>query len=429
MGFLTQMKDFLLTLVTSEVFWAAIGALAAIVGIIIAWRHWSSSRESQQLPTPRVAALKDEQDSVQCQVEAILKARTAVSLGLHTLHTSETNWKAKRINSALAEAQKRGLTVRILTSWGPQQVAGAYEIAEQLGVQVRLVPELQHSDLRFLKVDADMLVLGLADVEKTDAQYIPSHSWGQIRSHVLGQIIERELQRLWLTPSSQTFQQFCVDYISSQLQLVPATRLSEDLNVPVQFVNRFRQTKTFRRVMGPYVLVFHGKANSGKSTLIDQLSRHFAAKSLDLIHFVLPYVFRYGNEEVVDDQVKAMYHEMLGHCEGQQYDIIETGSDYPDYVLPTVFRTIVKYQFKPVVVYCQLPYDEALQRNERRTRPVPISVLSNQEKEEQSGKLDPICKDHGVPLIRVDTASSTAAVFNGLLAELMKLPDISLAVD
>ena len=176
--------------------------------------------------------------------------------------------------------------------------------------------------------------------------------------------------------------------------------------------------------MGPYVIVLHGKANSGKSSLIARFSSQFAMRTLDLMHFVLPYVYRYGNEEVVGEQVKTMYSEVLNHCGGRNYDVIETGSDYPEYVLPKLFSIIMEHGFRPVLVYCQLEYDEALRRNARRTRPVPISILSDQEKAEQAGEFKEVCKEHGIPIIAVDTSRSLETMSDWLVTELKRLPDI-----
>ncbi|MCZ7625105.1 MAG: hypothetical protein C3F12_04575 [Candidatus Methylomirabilota bacterium] len=193
--------EFVLGILTSGVFWAAVAALAAVGGLFLTW--WLGRWHREQPLTGRsVDELPDEKTFVDSQEAAINNARIAISLCLHTVHASDVNWKAQRINRALAEARKRGLTVRVLAGTGQGQLPGAYELQEGNDIDVRLNPEMLHSDLRFLKVDAAETLVGVANTTPAVSSYLPSHSWALLKTMALADALEREFQRLWISSAA-----------------------------------------------------------------------------------------------------------------------------------------------------------------------------------------------------------------------------------
>lgn len=150
--------EVIVQILSSGEFWTAIGSLAALGGL---WRALRGKRNQAEdsgsiaNTGQNVDELDDVEEFIDSQVELINNASIAVSLCLHTVHGSSENWKAKRVNEALITAKSKGLLVRVLAGTGPEQIQGAYELAEKGGIDVRLNPELLHSDLRFLRTDAD----------------------------------------------------------------------------------------------------------------------------------------------------------------------------------------------------------------------------------------------------------------------------------
>lgn len=412
------MIQWLQSLLSSAEFWTAVGSIATFIAAFIAWR---SLRQNVQLSAsasvPALTPLKDEEEFVKAQEKVIQQSKFSITLCLHTIHSSSATWKAKRINEALLAAQGRGLTVRIVTGQGSTQLSGAYEIVEQFGIDLRLVPELVHSDLRFLQSDGEVLVLGFADASMDKEGYFPSHAWASLNNTALSFALEREFRRLWHDPTSKSLREFCVEYIPNQLQAIPMPKLSKDLGLPVSFVNQFYHPNTLLEKLRSKVIVFHGKAGSGKSTLIRRLSNTFPLRTLDLIHFVLPLVYKYGNANLVGDNIKTIYDDMLECYEDNDFHLIETGSDFPDYVLPKLFSLIHQHGRTPLLVHCQIGIDEARNRNQARARPVPTSVLLDQDKAETSTMFKDICKQFSAPIITVNTAQTIDATFSQILAQ------------
>lgn len=394
----------------------AVGSMAGVGSLFLGWRQHRKSKSSKKTPTGlNVDELPDERAFVDSQVRAIDAGVIAVGLCLHTVHSSAANWKAQRVNAALAAAKKRGLTVRVIAGTGEAQFLGAHELQELHNVDVRLNPELLHSDLRFLKVDANETLIGIADKVRNDSEYSPSHSWAVLNTTTLADALEREFQRLWLSPASRDLFEFCMEHIGPLRDRIPAAKLAADLGLKdVLFVSQLYQRPAFATATGNRAFIFHGKAGSGKSTLMRHLWRRFGGHRLDLEDFVLPLVFRYGNENVVGSRVKEMYQEVVNHSEQVPHDLIETGSDLVGSVLPPLFQSIRRHGKTPVVVHCDVALGEAQRRNAARARPVPIEVLQAQDEEEGRGTFRQVCADAKVQLIEVSTQQGISTTVDRL---------------
>jgi predicted kinase len=145
--------------------------------------------------------------------------------------------------------------------------------------------------------------------------------------------------------------------------------------------------------------VFHGKSASGKSTLIRKLSSTLGLSQLQLDPFVLPLVSHQGNENVVGLRIREMFNQVTAHVAQIPYDLIETGVDFAESVLPCLFQAILYHQRIPVLVHFDISLDDVLRRNATRERPVPVKVLLFQNEVEGRGIFKQICRDMGVRIL------------------------------
>src|ERR1039457_2382337 len=122
-------------------------------------------------------------------------------------------------------------------------------------------------------------------------------------------------------------------------------------------------------VLRKHTFIFHGISASGKSTLMAELSSRLGASRLDLDAFVLPLILQYGNENVVGDRIREMYEGVIAHASQQPYDLIETGTDFADVVLPGLFQAVRHHGRTPVLVHYAIALDEAIRSNSARERP------------------------------------------------------------
>ncbi|PWB47255.1 MAG: hypothetical protein C3F12_04570 [Candidatus Methylomirabilota bacterium] len=204
---------------------------------------------------------------------------------------------------------------------------------------------------------------------------------------------------------------YCADYVAPLQERIPASKLAHDLGLPdPNFLSRFYRHQTLTALAANRIFIFYGKAGSGKTTLMRRLSRQLIARRLDLEDFVLPLVFRYGNENVVGDRIRDVYREVLEHVATTHYDLVETGSELPDAVLPRLFESIRRRGLTPVLVYCNVTSAEAHRRNSRRARPVPAEVLEQQIADESRGTFRQICAEASVEILEVSTEQSIDTV-------------------
>lgn len=397
--------------VESGVFWAAVGALATVGGTGVAAVHLRGRRgDPGPPPSSDIEKLEDPEAFIAAQLMAIRNARIAVSLRLHTVHASSFDWRAEKINEALKAARDRGVTVRVLAGRGPEQVAGAFELA-QAGVEVRLNTELLHSDWRSLKVDSAQVLVGIADVGAESVNYKPSHSWVELTTFGVGDLLERDFQRLWISGDATDLYGYLSNYVNKVKDHVSLSRLAEDFGLPNdKLLSTFYRRPKLAELMHGTTYVFLGKAASGKSTLMKQVAEAAAARRLDLEDFVLPYVFRHGNENVVGDKILDMYREVVEAVKSTEYDLVEVGSEYAAQVLPEVFAGIRNHGRKPVLVHCNASLDVALRRNGDRVRPVPVEVIQAQSREEEGGSFREVCEASGVPICSVRTDRKVPAL-------------------
>ena len=177
--------------------------------------------------------------------------------------------------------------------------------------------------------------------------------------------------------------------------------MSIDLKIEQSFLTKFYENKSWPDLFGDVTVIMHGKSASGKSMMITQMMATYAARALDLDYFVMPYVYKYGNESVKGDLVKMMYTDVLHHCESAVYDIIETGTDFPDFVLPELFTNVRENNRTPILVYIKTSLSIAQIRNGKRIRPVPIELIHNQDAQEQNGLFRDICDSYKVPVVEI----------------------------
>jgi predicted kinase len=400
-------------LLQSGLFWTIVGTLAAIMGTYVAFRQYRQSRTAIQgahTDTPglstavelgsAVEELDTEHDWVAAQVEAINGARGTVSLCLHTLHSSSESWKAKLVNAALADAKKRSVEIRVLAAANPEKLSGAYELVADLGIELRFAEEIKHYDLRFLKADSGVAVLGVAAPDLKEGKYRASHSWAVLRSISLCEALERDFQRMWLSFNSVPFARYSAETIR-RLGSVPSTKLAADLGLDYQVVQELATQGSMADLSKGYVLVFHGKSCSGKSSLMLRLEWDYGARCLDLRDLCLPHIDRYGMDQIKGPVLSNIYKEMLAIFESNEYDAVEVRPEHSDVILPKVFDIVAKKNLHPLLIHCNVSVNSATTRNFRRAKQVPVEIILDQAEWESRNTFRSICDSAGVDVIEI----------------------------
>jgi hypothetical protein len=417
-------------LLQSGLFWTIVGTLAALMGTYIAFRQYRHSRiaiQGAHTDTPGLPAgielgsaveeLDTERDWVAAQVEAINGARRTVCLCLHTLHSSSESWKAKLVNAALAEAKKRSVGIRVLAAANPEKLSGAYELVADLGIELRFAEEIKHYDLRFLKADSGVAVLGVAAPDLEEGKYRASHSWAVLRSISLCEALERDFQRMWLSFNSVPFARYSAETIR-RLGSVPSTKLAADLGLDYRVVQELATQGSMADLSKGYVLVFHGKSCSGKSSLMLLLERDYGARCLDLRDLCLPHIDRYGMDQIKGPVLTNIYKEMLAIFESNEYDAVEVRPEHSDVILPKVFDIVAKKNLHPLLIHCNVSVNSATTRNLRRAEQVPVEIILDQAEWESRNTFRSICDSAKVDVIEIASDRPAHDCFRQLKASL-----------
>ena len=172
---------------------------------------------------------------IQSIVSSIATARSRVRLYANKLHTSLEKEDARKVNDALRDARENQILVEVLVARGVDRLPGAYELAKRHSIEVRMTPELQYPDLRFLGVDGETLVVGVAD--PTSGQpYVSSNSWAKIRSKGFGEMLDKEFDKAW--DHAQKFDEYSVEKIREARQMHhDSKKVSEVLGLPFEYIS------------------------------------------------------------------------------------------------------------------------------------------------------------------------------------------------
>lgn len=401
----------------ASLIWTIIGAFAGIIGAYYTYISVRNSKYKSKVEQANFTKFIDEEDFVNAQVNIIGHAKYSVLLCLHTANESSINWKAEKINNALAKAKMNGIHVCVLTSSGSKQLSGAFELSVKNKIELRMSSELRYSDLRFLLVDSKVSILGLSETDYNNPEYSPSKSWGQVNSESLAGLLNQKFYQIWFSDTSKSFISYFDYFIEKNGKTISPSVLAKEMNIPVDFI--VKRLTSQRPLFKPNeVFVFHGKSGSGKSTLISRLAKDYSLKELDIINLVLPYVEKYGNENVANEMVKSLYQDLLKNVAEFDFDIIETGTELPNYLLPELFKILKKKNRVVKLVYCKTDLKMATKRNRKRYRQVPAAVLKEQDLLETSGAFREICNQNNIEIITLDTNQEFNTTYSKLKKDL-----------
>ena len=203
-----------------------------------------AKRERAPLPSrEEVRELPTRSQYIDAEVTAIEGAREKGLLYVNMVRASDASQDAQKINAALAKAKHNGVSIRVLVADGVDRLAGARELVREAGVEVRLTQALHFTEMRFLKVDSDLVVIGVSmDARRSDS-YDPSDSWATVRSIACGEMFEREFERLWT--SAEPFDEYRDKMIARALREHPGNEAlaSQTLGLPLADVHEFRDSQ------------------------------------------------------------------------------------------------------------------------------------------------------------------------------------------
>ncbi len=127
-------------------------------------------------------------------IESIMDSKKKI-YGIATGRKPSTQSGREMLNKildAIREASRRGVKIRYILHPSPERISIAYQY-QQAGAEVRLHPYSGIADGRYMLVDDNTIVIGLAGKEREH----PTRTGFILRSSSLSQIMENHFNTLW----------------------------------------------------------------------------------------------------------------------------------------------------------------------------------------------------------------------------------------
>jgi len=217
-----------------------ISAMGALIGggiVMIVSDLWRDRGILDVPQDPEIRQLTDRNQYVDSQVKFIESAKGTVDLCLNHLDASAESEVAEKINSALLEARKKGKDIKVLIADGQDRLHGAFELAQEAQIPLKLSTSIHYTDLHFLNVDHDRIVMGIAEISPMK-DYVPTDTWAKIRSGSLGEVLTNQFRAIWDDPRTPSFLEYSTRIIKDALKEHPGEfdMLSRLLGLPEPFI-------------------------------------------------------------------------------------------------------------------------------------------------------------------------------------------------
>ncbi len=128
-----------------------------------------------------------------------------------------------------------------------------------------------------------------------------------------------------------------------------------------------------------YKLLVCGPAGAGKSTLVERISQEFGVSSFDVRTLVIDFLRRTGKAELIGDELKPFYRELIATLPTCDDTILEIANDWPELFLGGIINAFFGSN-NGRMLYVVASLEVCLDRVRLREYPTPESTIKRQQK-------------------------------------------------
>jgi len=126
-----------------------------------------------------------------------------------------------------------------------------------------------------------------------------------------------------------------------------------------------------------YRLLFCGPAGGGKTTIIERITNEFDITAFDVRELVVELLRRTGKLELIGDELKPLYVELIQQLPTTQHDVLEIAPDWPEIYLEGIINAFFKGE-KGRIIYVDVSFESSVERTKTRKYPTPVSTIQRQ---------------------------------------------------
>jgi adenylate kinase family enzyme len=302
-----------------------------------------------------------------------------ILLSASKLHRSVDRREAEEVNGVLREARERGVKVRVLVADGYDRLAGAIELAQELGIGVRFDPRVHLSDVNYACFDRRFAIVASRSAPGSPTGYSPSSSWVEFKSRALATTLADEFERRWRSPAARSISQYLRATIKGIAHASSLHDVARDLSMPEAMVETYANGT-------PSTVLILGRPGSGKTTVARALRHSLSTAGvpgrvawLSDVDYLWQVFGQGGNDErveatedggyVVKDQTlwdQALVDLALRARQEMEAVLIIIEFSRADYV--HALDVLRSNGVQPdLVAYLAVPLETAMHRNRQRT--------------------------------------------------------------
>lgn len=171
------------------------------------------------------------------QIYEIENAKKSVWVSIHSLSDENLKKQYKRFNKALAEAQCRGLDVKVLAPDGEERAIGAYQLCEHYHIEMRFANQLEIEDLRFILIDGEKAILSQQKIPNIGL----SSKYAEVQGKQIGQMLKAYYRKVWKDKHTLDYNHFlmkCVTDLFCTKDDIDFVAASKRLQVPKEALEK-----------------------------------------------------------------------------------------------------------------------------------------------------------------------------------------------
>ncbi len=155
------------------------------------------------------------------QIFEIENAKKSVWVSIHSLSDENLKKQYKRFNKALAEAQSRGIDVKVLAPDGEERAIGAYQLCEHYHIEMRFANQLEIEDLRFVLIDGEKVIFSQQNTPNIGL----SSKYAEVQGKQIGQMLKDYYMSVWKDEYTLDYNRFLTKCVTDLF------RTKEDIDI------------------------------------------------------------------------------------------------------------------------------------------------------------------------------------------------------